>query len=117
MDDVVLSYVSPLSGFTEIFVRTRAVNADSEILVDNLVLDGENVNDNSEAIANSGGLDILWISGGTLLDGFTLSGQTTMSWIGTPPTQSRLAFQLKVGTIQTVPVKGSTWGEVKNLFK
>ena len=116
VDDVVLSYVSPLAGFTEIFLRTRAVNADSDIIVDNLVLDGENVNDVSNAVG-SNGLDILWISGAILLDGFTLTGQTTMSWTGTPPTQSRLAFQIKIGTIKTVPTKGSTWGGVKALYR
>lgn len=115
VDYVNLSYTSPLSGFTEIFVRTRAVNADSDILVDNMVLDGENVNDVSQAFG-SNGLDILWIDGGTLLNGFTLTGETTMSWIGSPPTQSRLAFQVKVGTIKPVPVENSSWGAIKALY-
>ena len=117
VDSVVLQYVTPLSGFTDLFVRTRAVNADTDILVDNLVLDAQNVGDASQAIANSGGLDILWISGGILADGFTLTGTTTMSWAGAMPTQSRLAFQVKVGTLTTVGTEESTWGKVKALYR
>ena len=115
VDDVVLSYVTPLSGFTEVFLRTRAVNADSDILVDDVVLDGETVGDVSHAVG-SDGLDILWISGGLLLDGFTLTGSTTMTWTGSPPTGSRLAFQIKVGTLETVPVEDSSWGSIKALY-
>lgn len=116
VDDVELHYVTPLSGFTEVFVRTRAVDADTEILVENLVLDGETVGDDSHAVG-AGGLDILWISGGLLLDGFTMSGSTTMSWTGTPPTQSRLAFQIKVGTLEPVAVEDSSWGSIKALYR
>jgi hypothetical protein len=117
VDTVVLQWATPLSGFTDLFVRTRAVNADTQILVDDLVLDAQNVGDASQAVANSDGLDILWIAGGTLTDGFTLSGTTTMSWAGAMPTQSRLAFQVKVGTLSTVGTEESTWGRVKALYR
>jgi hypothetical protein len=117
LDTVVLQYTTPLSGFSDVFVRTRAVNADSEILVDNLVLDGVGVGDNSNANGNLDGLDILWISGGTLTDGFTLTGRTTMTWTGPAPTQSRLAFQLKVGMLMPVPTEPATWGKVKGLYR
>lgn len=114
IDDITLMYTTPLSGFTDIFVRARAVNVDTDILVDDLVLDGETIYDASQATGN--GLDILWIAGATLSDGFTISGRTTMTWTGSPPTQSRLAFQIKVGTLITVYVKPATWGRLKNLF-
>jgi hypothetical protein len=114
VDNTTLQYTTPLSGFTDVFVRARAVDAGSQIVVSDLVLDGETVGDQSDAVGD--GLDILWISGGTLSDGFVLSGQTTMSWTGDPPTQSRLAFQLKVGTLKTVYVEPATWGQLKNMF-
>jgi hypothetical protein len=117
VDAVNLTYTSPLSGFTDVFVRCRAVNAGSDILADNLVLDGDAVGDGSFADGDATGLDILWISGGTLTDGFTLTGTTTMSWTGTPPTQSRLAFQLKVGKINPVATEETTWGRVKALYE
>jgi hypothetical protein len=117
VDAVNLQYTTPLSGFTEIFVRCRAVNAGSDIVVENLVLDGDAVGDNSFADGNATGLDILWIQGGTLTDGFTLTGTATMSWTGTPPTQSRLAFQVKVGTQEVVSTEETTWGRIKSLYE
>jgi hypothetical protein len=117
LDTVVLQYTTPLSGFSDVFVRTRAVNASSDIVVDNLVLDGVGVGDTSNANGNIDGLDILWISGGTLTDGFTLTGRTTMTWTGSAPTQSRLAFQLKVGTVAPVATEPATWGRVKALYR
>jgi hypothetical protein len=117
VDGVNLQYTSPLSGFTDVFVRTRAVNAGSDILVTDLVLDGDNVADVSFADGDLSGLDILWIGGGTLTDGFTLSGTATMSWTGARPTQSRLAFQIKVGKLQPVETEETTWGEVKALYR
>jgi hypothetical protein len=115
VDGITLSYTTPLDGFTDVFVRTRAVNVNTEILVDELVLDGEVVGDISNAVGS--GLDILWISGGSLFDGFTMTGRTTMSWTGDMPTQSRLAFQLKVGTLEPVRIiSEKTWGNYKNLY-
>jgi len=115
VDGITLNYTTPLDGFSDIFVRTRAVNLESEILVDDMVLDGEAVGDQSNAVGD--GLDILWISGGTLFDGFTMTGRTTMSWTGDIPTQSRLAFQLKVGKLLPVRVYDQkTWGKLKSMF-
>jgi hypothetical protein len=114
VDGIALNYTTPLWGFSNIFVRTRAVELGSDILVDDLVLDGENVGDVSTATGN--GLDILWIAGGTLVDGFTISGRTTMSWTGDMPSQSRLAFQIKVGTTNPVKVEKVSWGQLKKLF-
>jgi hypothetical protein len=113
VDGISLSYVTPLDGFTDVFVRTRAVDAGTDILVDDLVLDGEVVTDQSQATGD--GLDILWISGGTLFNGFTMTGRATMTWTGAMPTQSRLAFQLKVGSLKPVRIDGS-WGRMKNYF-
>jgi hypothetical protein len=115
VDGITLEFTTPLSGFSDLFVRARAVNADSEIRVDNLVLDGLAVTDQSYAAGD--GLDILWINGGSLFDGFTLTGRTTMSWTGDMPTQSRLAFQLKVGTLRPVRVITDwNWGRLKGYY-
>ena len=115
VDGIALSYTTPLGGFTDIFVRARAVNVDSEILVDDMVLDGEAVGDQSHAVGN--GLDILWINGGTVFNGFTMTGQTTMSWTGAMPSQSRLAFQLKIGKLEPVRIiSDKTWGNYKSMY-
>jgi len=114
VDGITLSYATPLWGFTDVFVRTRAVNEGSDILVDDLVLDGEVVGDVSTATAD--GLDILWIGGGTLANGFTVTGQTTMNWTGSMPSQSRLAFQIKVGKTDAVKVEQVSWGQLKTMF-
>jgi hypothetical protein len=114
VDGISLHYTTPLSGFTDIFLRTRAVDEGSDILVDNLVLDGENVGDNSTATGN--GLDILWISGGSLNDGFTMTGKTTMSWTGSQPAQPRLSFQFNVGTLAPTAIQRVSWGRLKQIF-
>ncbi len=107
---------SPIPGFEEIFVRTRAVDENTSVVVDELILEGEAVGDISSA-SGPDGLDILWIRGATLSDGFVFTGQATLSWSGTPPTQSRLAFQIKVAKLCTVPVEETTWGRIKKIFK
>lgn len=89
-----LSY-NPGAPFTDLFIRTRAVNDFTGINVDNLVLDGNPLLDSSEAYGSSGdGVDYLWISGSNLMDGFFLAGTTTMGW-EVLPLHSRLAFQIK----------------------
>jgi hypothetical protein len=109
-----LIYPTPL-GADELFVRTRAVNQGTSVLVQDLILDGEAVGDVSQA--SDGSLDILRIQGGLLTDGFVLTGNAVLTWTGTPPTQSRLAFQVKVGTTFTTPVTPSTWGKIKALYR
>ncbi|NEO28022.1 MAG: hypothetical protein F6K03_14355, partial [Kamptonema sp. SIO4C4] len=80
--------------FSDIFLRTRAVNEGSDIRVDNLLLDGVALNDASHAVAETGGLDILRIA--DIDENFTLTGDATMNWEDSPPSQSRLAFQVKI---------------------
>lgn len=110
-----LSYAA--SGvLREVFVRTRAVNAGTSISVSSLVLDGVAVGDASAAIAD--GVDYLRIEGAGLSDGFTLTGVATMLWAGAAPTQSRLAFQIKVGTTDRhVGIESEAWEGVKRLYR
>lgn len=111
----VLTYTTPFPMFGDIFVRTRAVEADRSVIVQDLVLDGVSVGDVSSAVGP--GLDILWISGAALLDGFTLAGTATLSWTGAPPTQSRLAFQIKVAKLAVVGTEDESWGGIKALYR
>jgi len=109
-----LVYSTPL-GADELFLRTRAIPAGSSAVVRDLVLDGDPVGDVSQASGD--GLDILRIEGGTLMDGFVLTGNAVLTWTGAPPTQSRLAFQIKVGKAFVVGVTPATWGRIKSLYR
>ncbi len=101
----VLKYTVPLGVvFTDIFIRTRAATTNSSILINDLVITTPPdppfaIADTSQAIAGvSGGLDILWIRGANLMaNGFTLTGKSTMTWSSPIPSQSRLAYTIKVG--------------------
>ena len=109
-----LIYSTPL-GADELFIRARAIPAGSSVVVRDLVLDGDPVGDLSQASGD--GLDILRIEGGTLMDGFVLTGNAVLAWTGTPPSQSRLAFQIKVGKAYVVDVTPATWGMIKSLYR
>jgi hypothetical protein len=81
------------------------------------VLDGVNVGDGSSCDAVSG-VDYLRIEGGDLATGFALTGTAVLQWTGTAPTQSRLAFQIKVGTTgSSVGVQPLGWQRVKALYR
>jgi hypothetical protein len=110
-----LVYHTPFIQFGDIFVRTQAVYAGTSIAVSDLTLDAESVGDISSATGP--GLDILWISGGVLMDGFTLTGNATLAWTGTAPSQSNLAFQIKVAKLALIGVEDGTWGGIKALFR
>ena len=107
---------SPGTSFREFFVRTRAVEASTSVQVFDLVLNGENIGDVSSAVGPDG-LDILAVSGVDLYQGFTLTGVAVLTWGAVPPTQSRLAFQIKIGNAPTVPVEETTWGKIKGLYE
>jgi hypothetical protein len=109
-----LSY-SPGVAFKEFFVRTRATELNTAIQVYDLVLNGQPLGDVSSATGP--GLDILAVSGVDLFQGFTLTGTAVMTWTGTAPTQSRLAFQVKVGNAPTVPAEETSWGRIKGLYR
>jgi len=109
-----LVFPTPI-GADELFVRTRAIPVGSSAVVQDMVLDGVSVGDVSQAAGD--GLDILRIQGGLLTDGFVLTGNAVLAWTGTPPTQSRLAFQIKVGKVTATPALPSTWGRLKALYR
>jgi hypothetical protein len=111
----VLAYTTPFPMFGDIFIRTRAVDADRSVMVGDLVLNGGSVGDVSSAVGP--GLDILWISGAPLSNGFILTGTATLAWIGPAPTQSRLAFQIKVAKLSVVGTEDESWGGIKALYR
>ena len=111
----VLTY-SPAVSFREFFVRTRAVDSGASVRVYDLVLNGQGVGDLSAANGPDG-LDILAVSGVDLSQGFTLTGVAVLTWTGAAPTQSRLAFQIKIGNAPTVPAEKSTWGKIKGIYE
>ena len=112
----VLNYTTPFVDFGDIFVRARAVDESTSVTVTDLVIDGEVIGDFSST-TGPGGLDILWISGAPLQDGFTVTGVATLEWSGSPPSQSRLAFQIKVAEIGYIAIEKETWGRIKNLYR
>lgn len=81
----------------DIFIRTRGEAGKSTIEVNDLLLDGENA-----GVSQAPPTDYLWVRGGTL-DSFELLGNSLMTWTGAPPTQSALAYQIKVGTVVPEP--------------
>jgi hypothetical protein len=111
---VTLTY-EPDRYFNEVFVRTRATEAGSDAWVGDLVLEGVTVGDVSQAVGVNG-TDILRVSGATLSDGFTLTGVAVLTWSDPVPTQSRLAFQIKVGAVPASALESKTWGEIKALY-
>jgi hypothetical protein len=110
-----LTYTTPFPMFGDVFIRTRAVEADRSVIVQDLVLNGESVGGVSNAVGP--GLDILWISGAALSNGFSLTGTATLAWTGAPPTQSRLAFQIKVAKLAVVGTDDESWGGMKALYR
>lgn len=113
----VLVYATPYDEFGDMFIRTRAVNAGSAMTVADLVLDGVALGDGSAAANPGAGLDILWIAGADLIDGFTLTGTATLSWTGSLPSQSRLAFQVKVALLGAVDGETVSWGDLKAAWR
>jgi hypothetical protein len=108
---------SPDLLFMEIFIRTRAVDEGTSIVLGGMTLNGQSITENCTA-SGADGLDILRVQAGTLLDGFTLLGNVTMTWSGAAPTQSHLAFQIKVGSIDPqVSTSKTTWGGIKSRFR
>ncbi len=112
---VTLTY-QPDRFFNDVFVRTRATQGGTVAVVQDLVLEGVAVAEASQAMGPNA-TDILRISGGSLHDGFTLTGTAVLTWQAPAPTQSNLAFQIKVGAVPVNPIDEITWGRLKALYK
>ncbi len=97
---VTLDYTAD-DPFTDIFIRTRA-SSTSSLTVNNLVLNGVALGDSSSTVNDPERLDYLRISGLSGGD-FTLTGNSIMDWTGSTPTNSNLAYQIKVATAVPEP--------------
>lgn len=90
--------------FKDMFIRTKASKLNTSIVVDNLELNGTAIAETS-SFACTGtsncsyyeSSEYLWIA--DLSESFTLTGTTTMSWTGSTPKNSHLAFQIKLGEV------------------
>lgn len=109
-----LRYI-PEREISEIFIRARAVEPATLILVDGLELEGEGIWDMASA-GGPEGLDILWIHGAVLIDGFHLEGLVTMGWNYAAPSQSQLGFQIKLGSRSDVHGEQRSFSEIKSLY-
>jgi hypothetical protein len=104
--DRILS-TSVFSGpVTDIFFRTRAAD-NSTMALSNLVFNGVGI-DNLFS-SGVGGSDVDYLQISNITTPFTLTGKSLMSWTGTQPMRSNLAYQIKVGTtpVESVPEPGT----------
>jgi len=104
-------------NFTHMFIRTRAVNVDTSVGVGNLFYNAVPVGDSSFADGNASGINYLVLEVADPLSGFVLTGDATLTWSGNVPTQSRLAFQLKlVGVTEFVSTESPSFGSLEAVF-
>lgn len=96
VDALLIRGRSPVSATGAPNVYSMALN---NLKIDGNLL-GQNILANS---ATATGVDILLVSGSELSDGFTLTGDAVFSWLGTTPTNSALAFQIKADTVVPEP--------------
>jgi TPP-dependent trihydroxycyclohexane-1,2-dione (THcHDO) dehydratase len=82
---------------SDIFFRTRS-NASSSMLLSDLVFSDSKTSNLSLGSLSSFGNDIDYLQLSKIAGDFTLTGKSTMTWSGTTPGQSALAYQVKVGT-------------------
>lgn len=81
----------------DIYIRTRETST-SNVRLDNLFFNGIALGDNALSEPGNGDsdrVDYLRIS--DISAPFTIAGTVTMSWTGSPPDQSNLAYQIKAG--------------------
>ena len=97
-------------------LRTRAAGGSSVTLSGLKLMDSlgnlkASYAQQGSAASTGSDIDYLKVSG--LKDGFTLTGQTAFSWTGTPPNNSNLALQWKIGSTpdqKSVPEPASLLG-------
>ncbi len=85
---------------SDIFFRTRAADKSSMSLSNLMFSDSKTANLalGSLSSAGAGSSDIDYLQLGKISGDFTLTGKSTMTWTGTAPSNSALAYQIKVGT-------------------
>ncbi len=95
--------------FSDLFLLTRAERAHARIQISNLFLDGLPVGASSSAIhSGAAAQDVLRIQGGSLADGFILTGTITMAWTGPRPNNSQLDLEIWGAKVSTAPPPDTT---------
>ncbi|XWK90837.1 MAG: choice-of-anchor W domain-containing protein [Phormidium sp.] len=105
--DRLLSSSAFTGPVTDIFFRTRAAN-NSTMALSDLLFNGQAISNLLSSGLGSTDVDYLQIS--NITTPFTLTGKSLMSWTGTAPSRSNLAYQIKVGTtppVESVPEPGT----------
>lgn len=86
-----------------------ANNSNNQITLNDLVFNGTAIGSlSSSGTATVRDIDYLGIQG--ISAPFVLTGKTSISWTGTAPNLSNVAYQIKVGNYQTVPEPGMVIG-------
>ncbi|MEA5568732.1 choice-of-anchor W domain-containing protein [Anabaena sp. UHCC 0399] len=89
-----------------IFLRTRAAD-DSSVTLSNLVFNSTAIGQNLLSSVSGAGSDIDYLQISDISSPFTLTGEILMTWTGTIPRNSRLAYQIKVGSTKSIPEPGA----------
>lgn len=90
-----LSYSPQMRGLQNLFIRAYSAKSGTGININNLAVDGHPVRLGVSAAGARNALDILQLSGPTLYDGFTLTGEITMNWQdGVTPDFTDLFFEI-----------------------
>lgn len=101
----ILQWNGVAGDFTDIFIRTRSA-ADSTLSLNSMNFDGADGNINPGDLISSGSGTVNYLritNGGATLGAFSLSGIAELSWTGTQPTNSALAFQVKFTNVIPAP--------------
>ena len=91
-------------GFTDIFIRARAA-ANSSMSLSNMLLDGTPL-PGLTAVGTPTNALVRYLrvqNMGSDFGAFTLTGTQTFSWIGNAPTNSALAYQIKLTNVIPAP--------------
>lgn len=91
-------------NFSDLYIRTSARKEGTSMVVDNLFLSDETMSASIGDISSascSGGVgcgyfDADYLHIGDIVGNFTLTGQSTMTWLGAKPNNSNLAYQIKL---------------------
>ena len=95
------SFSSSINNFDSLVMRAATPGADTSVVFENLKLNDDSLGTFSNIWNNdarSSGRQVNWLAieqAGDLGAGFSLTGNVALSWLGEPPKNSHLAFQIK----------------------
>lgn len=98
-----LSWNQMAGPFTDIFIRTRSARADTTISLTSMSLSGFGALGTDLITSGSGTVDYLRIVNTSNFGAFTLSGMVNPAWSGTAPSNSALAYQVKLSNVIPSP--------------